>query len=126
MLSVEVFLKCFVILMVLQQRLVRDFYKILNQVSTEEIPEDLKLPKSFNQLISEMKNKKYNAKDFALMLKGMVCDVPQRNGFLSFLFSSFFFFVLVIPALSFILHLVALGGIQLDIPTTNLIPTYVG
>ncbi|KAK2997626.1 hypothetical protein RJ639_025204, partial [Escallonia herrerae] len=54
------------------QRLVRDFYKILNQVSSEEIPDGLKLPDSFSQLVSEMKSNKYNAKDFALILKGMM------------------------------------------------------
>ncbi|GFZ19263.1 galacturonosyltransferase 14 [Actinidia rufa] len=53
-------------------KLVKEFYKILNQVSTEEIPENLKLPESFNQLVSEMKNKKYIAKDFVLILKGMM------------------------------------------------------
>ena len=72
--------------MLFQQKLVRDFYKILNQVSTEEIPDDLKLPESFGQLVSEMKSKKYKAKDFALIIKGMVCDVSQRYDFL-FLFS---------------------------------------
>ncbi|CAK9162978.1 unnamed protein product [Ilex paraguariensis] len=54
------------------QRLVRDFYKILNQVNTEEIPAGLKLPGSFSQLVSEMKNIKYSAKEFALILKGML------------------------------------------------------
>ncbi|XP_047317949.1 probable galacturonosyltransferase 13 isoform X2 [Impatiens glandulifera] len=54
------------------QKLVRDFYKILNQVSTKEIPNGLKLPDTYSQLVSEMKNKKYNAKDFAHILKGMM------------------------------------------------------
>ncbi|XP_057463145.1 probable galacturonosyltransferase 14 isoform X1 [Actinidia eriantha] len=53
-------------------KLVRDFYKILNQVSTEEIPDGLKLPESFGQLVSEMKSKKYKANDFALIIKGMM------------------------------------------------------
>ncbi|KAF5957543.1 hypothetical protein HYC85_004768 [Camellia sinensis] len=53
-------------------RLVNDFYKVLNQVGTDEIPDGLKLPESFSQLVSEMKNNKYNAKDFALILKGMM------------------------------------------------------
>ncbi|KAK2997869.1 hypothetical protein RJ639_025066 [Escallonia herrerae] len=60
------------VVMLWQQRLVRDFYKILNQVSSEEIPDGLKLPDSFSQLVSEMKSNKYNAKDFALILKGMM------------------------------------------------------
>lgn len=56
-----------------QQRLVRDFYKILNQVNTEEIPHGLKLPDSFSQLVSEMKNNQYDATTFAFMLRAMVC-----------------------------------------------------
>ncbi|KAG5527612.1 hypothetical protein RHGRI_028509 [Rhododendron griersonianum] len=54
------------------QRLVKDFYKVLNQVSTEEIPDGLKLPESFSQLVSEMRNKKYSTKEFALIMKGMM------------------------------------------------------
>lgn len=56
----------------LQQRLVKDFVKILNQVNSEELPAGLKLPESYNHLVSEMKNNKHNAKEFALMVKGMV------------------------------------------------------
>ncbi|KAG4937463.1 hypothetical protein JHK85_052382 [Glycine max] len=58
-------------LMVLQ-RLVRDFYKILNEVKAGEIPPDLKLPDSFDQLVSDMKNNQYDAKTFAFMLRGMM------------------------------------------------------
>ncbi|PPS06714.1 hypothetical protein GOBAR_AA13922 [Gossypium barbadense] len=54
------------------QRLVKDFYKILNQVNAEEIPDGIKLPDSFNQLVSEMKNNQYDAKTFALMLRAMM------------------------------------------------------
>ena len=65
--------------MVLQQRLVKDFYKILNQVNTEELPDGLKLPDTFSQLVSEMKNKQYDAKTFALMLRAMVRFIlPQH------------------------------------------------
>ncbi|CAI9109811.1 OLC1v1009716C3 [Oldenlandia corymbosa var. corymbosa] len=53
-------------------RLVKDFVKILNQVNAEEVPDRLKLPDSFHQLVSEMKNNKYNAKEFAFILKGMM------------------------------------------------------
>lgn len=60
-------------LMVLLQRLVRDFYKILNQVKSEEIPDGLKLPASFDELVSEMKTNQYDAKTFAIELKAMVC-----------------------------------------------------
>ncbi|KAG5525582.1 hypothetical protein RHGRI_032023 [Rhododendron griersonianum] len=45
------------------QRLVKDFYKVFNQVSTEEIPDGLKLPDSFSQLIYEMRNKKHSTKE---------------------------------------------------------------
>lgn len=57
----------------MQQKLVREFYNILNQVNTEEIPHDLKLPDSFSQLVSEMKNNQHDARTFAFMLKAMVC-----------------------------------------------------
>ncbi|KAF8389747.1 hypothetical protein HHK36_024266 [Tetracentron sinense] len=53
-------------------RLVRDLYKILNQVNSEKIPDGLKLPESFSQLVSEMKNSQYDAKTFAIKLKAMV------------------------------------------------------
>ncbi|WRX20365.1 Glycosyl transferase [Theobroma cacao] len=62
----------FLVTMMGQQRLVKDFYKILNQVNTEEIPDDLKLPDSFDQLVSEMKNNQYDAKTFAFMLRAMM------------------------------------------------------
>ncbi|KAG4151116.1 hypothetical protein ERO13_D04G044700v2 [Gossypium hirsutum] len=54
------------------QRLVKDFYKIINQVNAEEIPDGIKLPDSFNQLVSKMKNNQYDAKTFALMLRAMM------------------------------------------------------
>ncbi|XP_059293890.1 probable galacturonosyltransferase 13 isoform X2 [Lycium ferocissimum] len=53
-------------------RLVKDFVKILNQVNSEKVPAGLKLPESFSQLVTEMKNNKYSAKEFALVLKGMM------------------------------------------------------
>jgi alpha-1,4-galacturonosyltransferase len=53
-------------------RLVRDFYKILNEVKTGEVPADLKLPDSFDKLISDMQTNQYDAKTFAFMLRGMV------------------------------------------------------
>ena len=61
-----------IIFLLLQQRLVRDFYKILNEVSTQEIPDGLKLPNSFRQLVSDMKNNHYDAKTFSLVLRAMV------------------------------------------------------
>lgn len=56
----------------MQQRLVRDFYKIFNEVKTREIPSTLKLPDSFDQLVFDMKNNQYDAKTFAIVLRGMV------------------------------------------------------
>ncbi|XP_010258139.1 PREDICTED: probable galacturonosyltransferase 14 [Nelumbo nucifera] len=53
-------------------RLVRDLYKVLNQVNSEEIPPNLELPESFSQLVSEMKNNQYDAKTFAIKLKAMM------------------------------------------------------
>lgn len=53
-------------------RLVRDFYRILNEVNTEEISPELKLPSSFDELVSEMKSNQFDAKTFALTLKGMM------------------------------------------------------
>lgn len=51
----------------------KDFVKILNQVNSEKVPDTLKIPDSYSQLLSEMKNNKYSSKEFALILKGMVC-----------------------------------------------------
>lgn len=51
-------------------RLVRDFYKILNQVNSEELPSGLKLPDSYNQLVTDMKNNQYDAKTFGFILRG--------------------------------------------------------
>ncbi|XP_008785954.2 probable galacturonosyltransferase 13 [Phoenix dactylifera] len=50
-------------------RLMRDLYKILDQVNSEEIPVGLKLPESFSEFLSEMKNNQYDAKSFAIRLK---------------------------------------------------------
>ncbi|KAK9689576.1 hypothetical protein RND81_09G068200 [Saponaria officinalis] len=57
----------------MQQRIVRDFYKNLNQVNAEEIPNGLKLPGSFNLLLSDLKNNRYDTKTFGFILKGTVC-----------------------------------------------------
>ena len=65
-----------------QQRLVRDFYKILNEVKIGEIPADLKLPDSFDQLVSDMKNDQYDAKTFAFMLRGMVSRLLRLHNVL--------------------------------------------
>ncbi|KAL0874346.1 hypothetical protein Bca101_024051 [Brassica carinata] len=48
------------------ERLARDFYTILNEVSTQEIPD------SFRHLVSDIKNNHYDAKTLALMLRAMM------------------------------------------------------
>ncbi|GJR07732.1 probable galacturonosyltransferase 13 isoform X1 [Tanacetum coccineum] len=53
------------------QRLVKDMYKILNQVNTEQVPAGLTIPDNFTHLVSELKTNTYTAEDFAVMLKGM-------------------------------------------------------
>ncbi|XP_075498722.1 putative galacturonosyltransferase 14 [Primulina tabacum] len=53
-------------------RLVKDFVKILNQANSEKVPQSLKLPDSFSQLVSEMKNNKHSSKEFGSILKGMM------------------------------------------------------
>lgn len=70
----------------MQQRLVRDFYKILNEVNSQQIPDDLKLPDSFSQLVSEMKNNQYDAKTFAFMLRAMVSLMLLKYGNYIFVF----------------------------------------
>ncbi|KAF2596258.1 hypothetical protein F2Q68_00010276 [Brassica cretica] len=50
------------------ERVARDFYTILNEVSTQENPYGLKIPDSFKHLVSDMKNNHYDAKTFALVL----------------------------------------------------------
>ncbi|KAK9118992.1 hypothetical protein Scep_017085 [Stephania cephalantha] len=41
-------------------------------VNSEEVPDGLKLPESFSQLVYEMKNNQYDAKAFAIRLKAMM------------------------------------------------------
>ncbi|XP_072992861.1 probable galacturonosyltransferase 14 isoform X3 [Typha latifolia] len=50
-------------------RLVKDLYDILNEVSFGELQVGLKLPESFVEFLSEMKNNQYDAKTFAIRLK---------------------------------------------------------
>ncbi|KAK4743995.1 hypothetical protein SAY87_010307 [Trapa incisa] len=59
-------------------RMVRDFYKILDEVNSMEVPDGLKLPDSFGQLISEMNNNQYDARTFAIMLRAMM-DKFERD-----------------------------------------------
>lgn len=55
------------------QKLVKDLYKILDHVNSVDIPVGLRLPESFSEFLSDMKNSQYDAKTFALRLKVMVC-----------------------------------------------------
>lgn len=59
-------------MMMVQQRLVRDFHKILNEVKSGEIPAGLTLPDSFEHLVTDMNKNQYDAKMFAFKLRGMV------------------------------------------------------
>ncbi|XP_010939106.1 probable galacturonosyltransferase 13 isoform X1 [Elaeis guineensis] len=59
-------------------RLVRDLYKILDQVYSEEVPIGLKLPESFREFLSEMKNNQYNAKSFAIRLKATMENMDSE------------------------------------------------
>ncbi|KAM7280154.1 hypothetical protein ACFE04_007288 [Oxalis oulophora] len=62
------------------QRLVKDLYKFLDQVNTEDIPDGLTLPDSFNNLVSDMKNNPYDAKTFAFMLRAMRASGTKSSG----------------------------------------------
>ncbi|KAJ6823724.1 putative galacturonosyltransferase 13 [Iris pallida] len=53
-------------------RLVRDLYKVLDQVNSEGISISEKVPQSFTEFVSEMKNNQYDAKTFAVRLKAMM------------------------------------------------------
>ncbi|CAH1450034.1 unnamed protein product [Lactuca virosa] len=53
-------------------RLVSELYNLLNQVNSVEVQDDVKLPDNFTHLVTEMKSNKYDAKEFAFILKGMV------------------------------------------------------
>ncbi|XP_039131254.1 probable galacturonosyltransferase 14 [Dioscorea cayenensis subsp. rotundata] len=59
-------------------RLVKDIYKILDQVNSEQIPENLKVPHSFKELLSEMKRNKFDAKTFAISLKAMMENMDKQ------------------------------------------------
>ncbi|KAJ6853528.1 putative galacturonosyltransferase 13 [Iris pallida] len=50
-------------------RLVSDLYKIFKEVDAEEVPVGMKLPESFSEFLSDMKNNQYDAKAFAVRLK---------------------------------------------------------
>ncbi|XP_020258066.1 probable galacturonosyltransferase 13 [Asparagus officinalis] len=53
-------------------KLVRDLYKIFEQVNSEEVPVGVELPESFSHFLSDVKNNQYDAKTFAIRLKAMI------------------------------------------------------
>lgn len=53
-----------------------------------EVPDDLKLPDNFTHLDTEIKENKYDAKEFAVILKGMVCRLPMVSMILFILSSA--------------------------------------
>nr|XP_018681099.1 PREDICTED: probable galacturonosyltransferase 13 isoform X2 [Musa acuminata subsp. malaccensis] len=59
-------------------KLVKDLYKILDQVNSEEILVDQKLPESFGEFLSDMKNNKYDAKTFAVRLKATMENMARE------------------------------------------------
>ncbi|ERM99897.1 probable galacturonosyltransferase 13 [Amborella trichopoda] len=61
------------------ERLVRDLYKLLNQVNAEEVPDGLKVPASFGDFVAEMKANQYDAKTFAVKLKAMVEHLEKET-----------------------------------------------
>ncbi|XP_008805098.2 probable galacturonosyltransferase 14 [Phoenix dactylifera] len=59
-------------------KLVRDLYKILNQVDSKEIPVGLVLPESFSEFLTEMKNNQYDARTFAITLKATMENMNRE------------------------------------------------
>uniref|UniRef100_A0A1D1XY05 Hexosyltransferase n=1 Tax=Anthurium amnicola TaxID=1678845 RepID=A0A1D1XY05_9ARAE len=59
-------------------RLAKELYKALNQANSEEIPDGLKLPESFPELLSEIKNTRDDAKTFAITLKAMMENLDRK------------------------------------------------
>ncbi|WOL07782.1 putative galacturonosyltransferase 13 [Canna indica] len=59
-------------------KLVKDLYKILDQVNSEEIPAGLRLPESFSEFLSDMKNSVYDEKTFAVRLKATMENMDRE------------------------------------------------
>uniref|UniRef100_A0A7N0RFQ0 Hexosyltransferase n=2 Tax=Kalanchoe fedtschenkoi TaxID=63787 RepID=A0A7N0RFQ0_KALFE len=53
------------------ERLIGELRKIIDEVKNEEIPDGLKIPDSFSQLVSDMNTYQFDARTFAFLLKGM-------------------------------------------------------
>ncbi|WOK99659.1 galacturonosyltransferase 14 [Canna indica] len=60
------------------EKLVKDLYEILDQINSEEIPVGPKLPESFSEFISDMKNNQYDAKTFAIRLKATMENMDRE------------------------------------------------
>ncbi|CAM8965217.1 unnamed protein product [Rhodiola kirilowii] len=54
------------------ERFVSEFRKIIDEVKNEEIPDGLKIPESFSQLVSDMNTNQYDVRTFAFLLRGMM------------------------------------------------------
>lgn len=53
-------------------RLIRELHKVLEEANSKEISADVKLPASFSELLSDLKNNDYNAMTFSVRLKAMI------------------------------------------------------
>eukprot|EP01018_Ginkgo_biloba_P010170 Gb_31044 [translate_table: standard] len=56
----------------------KEISRLLLQASNEELPEGLKVPESFNDLIADMKNTHHDAKTLAFKIKAMVEQMEQK------------------------------------------------
>jgi hypothetical protein len=54
------------------QRLVRDLYRMLDEINSEDVPVDLKVAESYDDFIWDTKNNDYDLKSFAMRLKATV------------------------------------------------------
>ncbi|XP_031492521.1 probable galacturonosyltransferase 14 [Nymphaea colorata] len=53
-------------------RLVGELHKLFNEVIAEQVPDELVIPASFGELVTELRSKQCDAKTVAIKLKGMV------------------------------------------------------
>ncbi|KAG6517912.1 probable galacturonosyltransferase 13 [Zingiber officinale] len=60
------------------EKLVKDIYKLIEQVNSEEISAGLKLPESFSEFLSDMKNSQDDAKTFATRLKATMESMDRE------------------------------------------------
>ncbi|PKA63332.1 putative galacturonosyltransferase 13 [Apostasia shenzhenica] len=59
-------------------RLLRDLYVLLDQANSVEIPEGITFPESYGEFLSEMKINNFDAKTFAIMLKGTMDNMDRE------------------------------------------------